>query len=113
MVNKKIRNRRRGPDIVVKSINYTAVVSWSIIFIVFVIVSFAKPQVEGFFDRQHNISVTASWDKTLLEYSFYLMFLQLIVCAIGILINSTRHQRKTDKYNKSLIFFFSLSIFGL
>ncbi|MDY6934314.1 MAG: hypothetical protein SVZ03_08860 [Spirochaetota bacterium] len=109
----KIKNRRRGPDILIKWINYIAVSCWIFIFTIFIIVSIAKPPVEGFFDRQYGIQVNNTWDRTLLEYAFYLMFPLLIICGIGLLINSTRHKRKTDTYNKTLIVCFVLSILGI
>lgn len=114
MLQKKIKNdRRRGPDILIKWINYLSIFSWLVMFIVFVIVSIAKPPVEGFFDRQYNIKVSAAWDRTLLDYSFYMILFLLIICAMGLLINSFRLQRATDKLNRSLLFFFVLSIIGI
>lgn len=113
MEKRKIKNRRRGPDILIKWINYSAIFSWILIFIVFIVVSIAKPPVEGFFDRQYGIKVSATWDTTLLEYAFLMMFPLLLICIIGLLINSLRHQRKTDTYNKSLIVCFILSLLGI
>ena len=113
MALKKIKNRRRGPDAFVKWTGYLAITSLLIIFIIFIIVSIAKPPVEGFFDRQYGISVNSSWDKTLVNYAFYMMFPLMIICGIGLLINSTRLKRKTDTYNKALIISFIISIIGI
>ncbi|MDY6967090.1 MAG: hypothetical protein SVR08_00340 [Spirochaetota bacterium] len=113
MTTKKIRNRRKGPDALIKTINYLALVSWIFIFTIFILISIAKPAVEGFFDRQYGISVSNTWDTSLLEYSFYLMFILLIIGLIGLYINTTRHQRKTDRYNKSLILSVILSFIGI
>ena len=113
MEGRRIKNRRRGPDILIKWIHYISIFCWALIFVIFIVVSVAKPPVEGFFDRQYGIRVNAAWDKTLLDSAFYLMFPLLIICAVGLLINSIRHQRKTDTYNKTLIISFFLSLAGI
>lgn len=113
MAKEKIKDRRRGPDPLVKGINYMVIVSWLIILIVFMIVAIAKPQTESFLDRYNNVSLRATWDKTLIEYAFYMMFPLFLACIVGLLINSSRMQRRTDRYKKSLIFFLFLSMGGI
>ncbi|MBN2038588.1 MAG: hypothetical protein JW864_01005 [Spirochaetes bacterium] len=109
----KKQNRRRGPDTLVKSINVLAGVTWFLILVVFILITFAKPRVETFFDRQYNISLGGGWDKTIISYAVILLFILVMICFIGIIININRHKRKTDKYNKSLIWFGIISLIGM
>ena len=105
----KIKNRRRGPDFLIRCINIAAIVCWIFIFAIFIIVSLSKPPAGSYMGQ----SLGKTWDKELLNYAFYMMFPLLIICVIGLLINTTRHQRKTDTYNKSLIVSLVLSFIGI
>ncbi len=105
----KIRNRRRGPDFVIKCINFTALVCWILIFFIFVMVSMSKPPAGSYMGK----SLGKNWDMEVLQYGFYLMFPLMIMGVVGLIINATRHQRKTDTFNKSLIISLVLSIFGI
>ncbi len=106
----KIKNRRRGPDFLIKCINYTAAVIWILIFVVFIIVSVAKPPAGSYMGQS---AYSRTWDTGLVQYAFYLMFPILIMCTVGLLVNSTRHQRKSDTYNKTLVVSFVLSLIGI
>lgn len=106
-------NRRRGPDSMVRAINILAGLTWFLVLLVFILVTFAKPRVETFFDRQYNVSLSGKWDQTILAYAFILLFILVLICFIGIVININRHKRKTDKYNKSLIWFGIISLIGM
>ena len=109
----KIVNRRHGPDVLVKAISIISGISWLIVFVVFILVSYAKPKMETLFDRQYNIQLRQNWDKTMLGYAIFLLGLITVICLAGILINMSRHRRRTDRYNKSLIFFCVGSIIGI
>ena len=109
----KIVNRRRGPDRLVKAISVISGLAWLIIFIVFILISYAKPKMETLFDRKYGITLSQEWDKTMLRYAIVLLGLIMIVCFSGIVINMSRHHRRTDRYNKSLIFFGVGSLLGI
>ncbi len=102
----KKENRRRGPDSMVKAINIFAVITWILVFAVFFLITYGKPRMTMRF-------FGSSSDKALLGYASVLLFIVFIVCFIGILINMSRHKRKSDKFSKSLIFFGIASLFGI
>ena len=106
-------NRRRGPDSMVRAINILSGLTWFLVLMVFILVTFAKPRVETFFDRQYNVTLSGKWDQTILAYAFILLFILVLICFIGIIININRHKRKTDRYNKSLIWFGIISLLGM
>jgi hypothetical protein len=109
----KRANRRHGPDTMVKAINILAGATWFLVLIVFIMVTFAKPRMETFFDREYSISLSGRWDQTVLSYAFFLLMVLVFICFIGIMINMSRHRRKTDRYNRSLIWFGVISLLGM
>jgi uncharacterized membrane protein len=106
-------NRRRGPDTMVKAINILGGVTWFLVLTIFILVTFAKPRVETFFDRQYNVILSGKWDRTTLSVAFLLLLILVFICFMGIMINISRHKRKTDRYNKSLIWFGAISLLGM
>ncbi len=111
MAEGKTKNRRRGPDVLVKSINTIAILSWMVIFAIFITFSIAKPRLMGV--APGHSSNVGGWDSTFLQFSFYLMIVQAMLCAFGLAINANRLKRKTDTLNKSLIVFGCLSLLGI
>lgn len=112
-MDRSFQKRRRGPDLLVKSIQYFATVSWVLILLLFIALSVAKPRMETFFDRWGGGRLSGTWDKTFMGYAFYLMVLLFIICTIGLIANSSRHKRKNDSYNLSLVIFEIMSIIGI
>jgi len=112
VAEKKIRNRRRGPDILIKTINGFAVISWVIIFGIFITFSLAKPST------WRGVGLTGgggpgAYNPGYMQFAFYLMVIQLLLCAAGLAIKANRIKRKTDSLNKSLIFFGCFSLIGI
>ena len=104
----KVRERRRGPDTVTRWINYTTVTSWIFLIIIFFLVSLSKP---GFvFNPKSGLNVGGTWDTRLLRYSLYMVFPLFILSVIGLISNASRHKRKADKFNITLIFNLFLSL---
>ncbi len=110
---KKVKNRRRGPDTVVKAINWISGGSWLLIFLIFIMVSMAKPRMETMFDRFNNSPVGGAWDSSLISFAFILLLFQLGLCIFGLFLNSMRMKRKSDRYNGTLIFFTLVSFIGI
>jgi hypothetical protein len=103
-------NRRHGPDTMVKVISIFSGISWLLVVIVFGIITYGKPRLGMMFFHE---GVTESWNKTILGYASLLLFFVFIVCFIGIFINMSRHKRKSDRFNKSLIVFGIASLLGI
>ncbi|MBB6214355.1 formate hydrogenlyase subunit 3/multisubunit Na+/H+ antiporter MnhD subunit [Anaerosolibacter carboniphilus] len=106
-------DRRKGPDLWVRLVNWLGLLAWGIMFFIIAITDRAKPPMETFFDRLFKVKVRQTWDIGLLQYAFYLMIALCVLCVIGLLINSRRHRRKTDKYNISLLLMMGLGIFSI
>jgi hypothetical protein len=104
----KIKDRRRGPDAVIRWINYTAVTSWIILIVIFFLVSLSKPGMV--FNPKSGLNVGGSWDIKLLRYALYMVFPLFILSIIGIVSNAIRLKRKSDKVNKILIINLILSL---
>ncbi len=94
-----IKNRRRGPDTMVKMITAFSVLSWIIIIVAFSIFQMTNPT---------NLSYS-SVRNSLLRFengiiiAKVLLFLNFVLCIWGIFINMARNKRKTDRFRISLI----------
>lgn len=104
----KVKNRRRGPDVVIRWINYTAVISWIILIIIFLMVSLSKPGMV--FNPKSGLNIGATWDMKLLRYALYMVFPLFILSIIGLISNASRHKRKSDRFNKTIIINLILSL---
>ncbi len=110
----KIRpERRKGPDLWVKLLGWFAIFGWFLMFMVLFIIDRAKPEYENMFTKSANIKVRTTWNQELINYIFYLMIFGLCISIIGLVINSTRHHRKDDKFRVTLIILGIISIFGI
>lgn len=101
------KNRRKGPDAVIRSINITAIVSWIIIAVVFILLFFIKPSAI----RTTGIpGITGSGMKGLIVI---LLGAQVLISIAGIVANATRMKRKSDRFNLGLIISAAFAILGL
>ncbi|ABA89724.1 hypothetical protein Pcar_2485 [Syntrophotalea carbinolica DSM 2380] len=96
-------DRRRGPDIRVRSLRYLALAGWTALIICFFIFGRAKPQVETFFDRYYDIHLRLYWDTAWLRPLLWLLVAGLVVSLAGLLVNSRRHRRRSDEWRVSLV----------
>jgi hypothetical protein len=106
-------DRRRGPDLWVKLVHWLGITAWGIMFFIIFITDRARPPMETFFDRLFKVQVRQTWDLDLLQYALYLMITLCVLCIAGLLINTKRRRRKTDRYNISLILMMGLGIFSI
>jgi uncharacterized membrane protein YfcA len=113
MENTKRPERRKGSDTVTKSISIFSGITWLLILVVFVIISYAQPKAPTVFDRNSGMSGQQTWDKSLLGYAAVALTFTAIICIIGLSINSIRHRRRSDYYNRSLLVFGIGSILGI
>jgi hypothetical protein len=102
-----IKNRRRGPDRMVKIVTIYSILTWVIIIAAFVLFQLAKPAGKYY-------SVRA----TLLDFSLaiiimkVLLFLNLVLCTWGIVANLMRNKRKSDRFRISLVISTVMSLAG-
>jgi hypothetical protein len=110
----KIKDRRKGPDVLLKTISIITGITWFFILLFYIIISYARPQIETrFFNSLFKVPIENNWDKSLLPVAIIILALLVIICFIGIVVNFFRHKRRTDRFNKSLIFFGLGSLMGL
>jgi hypothetical protein len=107
-----VKKRRHGPDTLTRSIHYFSVISWILIGALVVLFSIAKPETSFNFMGQ-TVNMNQGWDPGIVQDIFYLMLFLLSISILGLIANAARHRRKEDRYNKSLLFFIFLSIFGI
>ena len=112
MQNKRIE-RRKGPDIWIKSLTWFGIIGWIFMIVTFIIFHEARPESEtsivGFYQGQ----LGTEWDTDLVPYFIVLSAFILFLSSFGLFINSQRHNRKNDKYRVSLILLVIISVFGL
>lgn len=112
-MNKPSFDRRRGPDLLVKWVHWSGIISWSLIIIILGLAISAKPQIVTLFDRFFNIDVDQTWDLQLLQIAFAILVILFIFCIISLFFNSLRSRRQTDRLNKTIIFHSIASLIGI
>jgi len=107
-VVKKIKNRRKGPDSIVKMITFFSVLTWLIIIASLIIYNMANPKMGSystirstFFDPG-NAAVVIK----------LLLFVNIILGVWGIIANTMRNKRKTDRFHISLVISAAVSLIG-
>ncbi len=106
-------DRRRGPDLWVKTLRWLGVFGWFIMIAALFIIDRARPEEENMFTKAANVSVRTTWNMELFHYLFYLMIFGLCISVIGIVINSRRHHRADDRFRYILIILGIISAFGI
>jgi hypothetical protein len=112
-LKKTVREKRKGPDALIKAVWWTTGISWSLFLVLLVFFYTARPESATFFDRQFNVSIRDYWNENILLYAFCIMVLNLAVCIIGLIFNMARHKRKTDKISKSILILGSVTLAGI
>jgi hypothetical protein len=105
----EIRNRRRGPDTMVRLITVFSIGSWVVIFFAFF-----------FYQMSHGAGGSYSAVRTsLLDFSSgvvlakVLLSLNFLLCLWGMGMNMMRNKRKSDRFRVSLIASAVISLGGL
>lgn len=113
MMKDEIKERRKGPDFWIKFLKFMAVSGWIFMLIILIILEKAKPQFETFFDRFYNLSLRTTWDYSLAQNIYYMMFAGLLISITGLIISAKRYRRKEDMYPVSPILIGIFSIAGI
>ncbi len=112
MENKRIE-RRKGPDKWIKSLTWFGGIGWLFMIVTFAIFHKARPESEtsivGFYQKR----LGQDWDADLVPYFIVFSAFILLISAIGLIVNSRRHNRRNDKYRVSLIMLVLFSALGL
>ena len=104
LVNKtQFAERRRKKDWISISIPLVSAAGWVILLVALALLDRARPAGENFITRYLDVSVIGFWNTSRLRGAFTLGIVSLIFSAAGLILNSMRKKRKTDRYRKSLI----------
>ncbi|MCL1829601.1 MAG: hypothetical protein FWG32_08965 [Oscillospiraceae bacterium] len=103
--SRRYAERRNKPDWVVKSVSVIAVLGWIGAIAALAYYSIAMPS------RGYNLPEAVAGHAAPATYlnvgalnaAFISILVSFFICLIGLLVNMTRHRRKTDRFNKSVI----------
>ncbi len=109
----KGNERRKGPDIVVKTFHYFSTISMIVNIIILIVLSMAAPRRETMFDRFAGSTVSGGGENEgMMFLVLVFLMIQLVISSFGLILNATRKHRKRDSYSFSLIFSLFVSIIG-
>ncbi|HOE57504.1 MAG TPA: hypothetical protein PLI20_07940, partial [Bacillota bacterium] len=75
--------------------------------------SVAKPDFESYMDKSFHIKLQDNWNTDMMHYVLLLLIFLFFFCLISININMMRCRRKSDKFNKTLIFNAAAAFIGI
>ena len=102
-----MKERRRGPDAILKMINTIAIILWVIIGIVFILFAITNPTHSGLAASRPGFKSRPIWVDSII---YGLLTLQIILSISGIIFNLTRLKRKTDRLKLTLVISLILGI---
>jgi uncharacterized membrane protein YsdA (DUF1294 family) len=105
---KSAKKRRRGPDLMVKMIHTVNIVSWLILGIAFIIFQMSYSS-KGSYQTVRTSMITL---ESGVIFGKVLLFVNFLICIVGMAINVMRHKRKTDNFRISLIVSALISLLG-
>jgi len=94
---------RKGPDLILRILDISSVILWGFIIVNLIMIMFAMPEKETFFDRLFNIQFRDYWDADLLRVPLVLSIVQLVISVILLYLNSKRLKRRDDRIRASVI----------
>jgi len=109
----KKADRRQGQDMLIKALTAIVMVSFSMVFLIFILVLMPKTSEQIMFFRKYNIHPDIPWEESFISYAFVLLIIQLLISCAGIVINIVRAKRKNDKFHYSLLVFTIISLIGI
>jgi uncharacterized membrane protein len=105
-----MKERRRGPDAILKMINGISILLWVIIGIVFIIFAITNPTHSGLAASRPGLQVRPLWADSII---YGLLVIQVVLSIGGIIFNLTRLKRKTDRLKLTLVISLILGIFTM
>lgn len=106
-------DRRKGQDPLLKILNFIVILSFSLVFLIFILLLMPKTSEQMMFFRKYNLNPDVPWEETFLTYAFILLVIQLFIASTGVIINVIRAKRKYDKFHYSLMIFIIISLIGI
>lgn len=106
-----ISDRRKGPDIVVKSVSYLSVLAWFLSLLILANFLKARPPITYGIDNFFDYYKPNAWDFYYLNVSFYLSIAQFIVTFSGLTLSKSRSKRSFEHINLALMINLFFAIF--
>lgn len=96
--------RRKKTDNRLNFINLMCLLAWGAFFIIIAVIIKAGRSV-SYISKNNLLWLPLNfWRADLLRIALIITIICVFVCSLSILLNFTRHKRRTDKIKKSLIF---------
>lgn len=105
--------RREGKDLLLKILNFIVILSFSMVFLIFILLLMPKTSEQMMFFRKYNLNPGVPWEESFLNYAFVLLVIQLFIASTGVIINVVRAKRRYDKFHYSLMVFIIISLIGI
>jgi hypothetical protein len=96
-----MKNRRRGPDALVRLITIFSVCTWLVIIVVFALYESSKPTFSSSSYFYKHVEATGGGIAS--TVAKLLLTINLILCIWGIVANIMRSRRKSDRFHVSLV----------
>ena len=97
------KNRRRGPDWLLQSLNWLSIAGWVVFVIAMGFSHLAKPEVQFGFLQYLDIQVRDYWDPILTARLIYLLWWCCGISLLSLLLNRFRLKRAGDHLRYNLI----------
>jgi hypothetical protein len=121
---RRMNERRTGPDPLIKltwSISklswmivlFLVIFSWILISSILLIDYVSQTPFSNNNTDRNILGLPSDWYSLVMNYTYYLFIAVFVICAFGLILNSFRHSRKSDTYNRSLIVLSIISIIGI
>ena len=107
------RERRHGPDLLVKLMTALAVLGWVSMLVTVFLYGMARPEAinNAFWPLARKMNMI--WNTELMSMVLYFLMGNFLVGAVGLFINTRRHKRKRDHYSLSLVLLTMLAAIGI
>lgn len=109
----KKTDRRQGQDPLLKILNFIVMLSFSIVFLIFILLLMPKTSEQIMLFRKYNLNPDVPWEESFINYAFVLLIIQLFIASTGVIINIFRSKRQYDKFYYSLMVFIIISLIGI
>lgn len=109
----KKTDRRQGKDPLLKILNFIVMISFSMVFLIFILLLMPKTSEQIMLFRRYNMNPDLPWEESFITYAFVLLIIQLFIASTGVIINIIRSKREYDKFYYSLMVFIIISLIGI
>ncbi|WP_430883695.1 flagellar brake protein [Fusibacter sp. JL216-2] len=96
-------NRRHGGDRIVQTVPILGLITWFMTLAIIALIVEARPEAKYNLDIYFNFYKRGYWRADLLTTAFVASLVEMIVCSVGLYMNSLRMKREGDQYNRGLI----------